>query len=342
MYKLLLMTAASTPERKALVAVLLNLPYVKLAQGGEVFAHSAVGLCLARQNPVAVWLFKRPGTVFGVARADCAFVPIGSPLKAERMAGSLTDRYICVLATTRPCCSSHLPSLPHCVELRHTIRILGASPVGAGAPGDEPGAAVDAFGRLPVAAKDAAHCMIDTDKTANLFRSWSTGRCTRALLPFCVVAGAHRAASCLNNVPETAYWGCCRCHVPAGDRVSPIEIEEVLCRTHLVPEAATFGVKRPTLGQVIVALMRPAAGAAQGTEALRTGWRRALRRCLLSAASTGTKTLCRATIPLVSSERRWRRRGSVCLSPLRSSAEIYPPCTTASHRKHGTIESRFP
>ncbi|MBK8767490.1 MAG: hypothetical protein IPM01_23910 [Burkholderiaceae bacterium] len=81
--------------------------------------------------------------------------------------------------------------------------------------------------------------------------------------------------------------------MPAGDRVSPIEIEEVLCRTHLVPEAATFGVKRPTLGQVIVALMRPAAGAAQGTEALRTGWRRALRRCLLSAASTGTDALPR-------------------------------------------------
>ena len=47
----------------------------------------------------------------------------------------------------------------------------------------------------------------------------------------------------------------------SGYRVSPTEVEEVLYGTHLIGEAAAFGVPHPTLGQGIVVVVTPKDGA---------------------------------------------------------------------------------
>ena len=54
----------------------------------------------------------------------------------------------------------------------------------------------------------------------------------------------------------------------SGYRVSPTEVEEVLYSTELVGEAAAFGVPHPVLGQAIVVVATPRAGAQLDREAL--------------------------------------------------------------------------
>lgn len=54
-----------------------------------------------------------------------------------------------------------------------------------------------------------------------------------------------------------------------GYRVSPTEVEEVIYATGLVGEAAAFGVKHPRLGEAVVVVATPAAGAALAAEALK-------------------------------------------------------------------------
>ena len=54
----------------------------------------------------------------------------------------------------------------------------------------------------------------------------------------------------------------------SGYRVSPTEVEEVIYATELVGEAAAVGIPHPMLGQAIVLIVTPRAGASLDTEAL--------------------------------------------------------------------------
>ncbi|GAB1719617.1 MAG: AMP-dependent synthetase and ligase [Nitrosospira sp.] len=54
----------------------------------------------------------------------------------------------------------------------------------------------------------------------------------------------------------------------SGYRVSPTEVEEVIYATELVGEAAAIGIPHPVLGQAIVLVVTPRAGATLDTEAL--------------------------------------------------------------------------
>jgi acyl-CoA ligase (AMP-forming) (exosortase A-associated) len=62
----------------------------------------------------------------------------------------------------------------------------------------------------------------------------------------------------------------------SGYRVSPTEVEEVVFSTGLVADAAAMGVSHPTLGQAIVVVATPAAGAAADASALLDACRRVL------------------------------------------------------------------
>jgi acyl-CoA synthetase (AMP-forming)/AMP-acid ligase II len=54
----------------------------------------------------------------------------------------------------------------------------------------------------------------------------------------------------------------------SGYRVSPTEVEEVIYATELVGEAAAIGIPHPVLGQAIVLIATPRAGASLDTEVL--------------------------------------------------------------------------
>lgn len=69
----------------------------------------------------------------------------------------------------------------------------------------------------------------------------------------------------------------------SGYRVSPTEIEEVIYRTGLVAEVAAFGVEHPSLGQAVVVVAQPAAGAAADGERLLDACREALPNYMLPA-----------------------------------------------------------
>lgn len=69
----------------------------------------------------------------------------------------------------------------------------------------------------------------------------------------------------------------------SGYRVSPTEIEEVIYRTGLVAEVAAFGVEHPALGQAVVVVAQPAAGAAADSERLLEACREALPNYMLPA-----------------------------------------------------------
>jgi acyl-CoA synthetase (AMP-forming)/AMP-acid ligase II len=69
----------------------------------------------------------------------------------------------------------------------------------------------------------------------------------------------------------------------SGYRVSPTEVEEVLYATQLVSEAAAFGVPHPTLGQAIVVVAAPAAGAVPEPDRLLAECRQRLPTYMLPA-----------------------------------------------------------
>ena len=62
----------------------------------------------------------------------------------------------------------------------------------------------------------------------------------------------------------------------SGYRVSPTEVEEVIYATGLVSEVAAFGVAHPTLGQAIIVVVMPQAGAELSADALLVAAKREL------------------------------------------------------------------
>ena len=69
----------------------------------------------------------------------------------------------------------------------------------------------------------------------------------------------------------------------SGYRVSPTEVEEVIYATEMVSEAAALGVAHPALGQAIVVVAAPAAGATLDTEALLSECKRRLPAFMVPA-----------------------------------------------------------
>jgi acyl-CoA synthetase (AMP-forming)/AMP-acid ligase II len=67
----------------------------------------------------------------------------------------------------------------------------------------------------------------------------------------------------------------------SGYRVSPAEIEEAAYDTGLVRDAVAFGAEDPALGQRVVLVVSPPAGAAVDADALLARMRRVLPRYML-------------------------------------------------------------
>jgi len=173
--------------------------YGALAGLVDQVAAAMLELGLARHDRVAVYLEKRPDSVaalFGVSAAGGVFVPVNPVLKAAQVAHILRDCNVRILVTSPERLHLLAETLKQCEDLRAVI-VVGSA-----------GGAV----RLPrvsiVSWEDAVrpragapvHRVIDTDMTAILYTSGSTGMPKGVVLSHRnMVAGARSVAQYLEN-----------------------------------------------------------------------------------------------------------------------------------------------
>lgn len=208
LFELVLRAAEHSPGALSLTFKQRTLDYGELAAGIERFAAGLVHLKLARADRVAVYLPKQPETVismFGAARAGCAFVPVNPLLKAEQVGYILRDCNVRVLVTSPERALAIAPALRACPELRHLVLVSGTSGGSAGSVlGDLPDCSPCSWDDLlDQGTRGAVHRVIDSDIVSIFYTSGSTGKPKGVVLSHRnMVTGAHSVAQYLGNVPS--------------------------------------------------------------------------------------------------------------------------------------------
>jgi acyl-CoA ligase (AMP-forming) (exosortase A-associated) len=197
LHELILRSAGHSPEAVALVDRARSLSYSALAAQVREFAGALVGLGLARQDRVGIFLPKQLETVvamFGTAAAGCTFVPVNSVLKPPQVGYILRDCDVRVLITSRSRLQDLEPELAQCPALKHVVLV------------DEPGPAGEShltWSALFAAQRGQPHRVIDTDMVSIFYTSGSTGKPKGVVLSHRnMVVGAHSVASYLGNTPQ--------------------------------------------------------------------------------------------------------------------------------------------
>ncbi|MGH8218543.1 MAG: acyl-CoA ligase (AMP-forming), exosortase A system-associated [Steroidobacteraceae bacterium] len=209
LFELVLRSADRSADAPSLSHKNRTLNYGALASQIESFARGLLDLNLARADRVAVYLPKQPETVvtmFGAARAGCAFVPVNPLLKPEQVGHILRDCNARVLVTSPERSATLATTTAACPDLRHVVLVAGrdGSPPGASgadrAPGNSP--AAHPWNALLIDGRPlAGHRVIDTDLVSIFYTSGSTGRPKGVVLSHQnMVTGAHSVCQYLGNV----------------------------------------------------------------------------------------------------------------------------------------------
>ncbi len=201
LFELPLQTAGHTPDAPALSLKGRQLDYAALATAIERCASGLIALGLGKLERVALYLPKQPETVvsmFGAARAGCAFVPVNPLLKPVQVGHILRDCNVRALITSPERAASLQEELSACPDLRWLVI------VGSGSEPSHAALAVCSWDQLLSA--DAAarmHRVIDADMVSIFYTSGSTGKPKGVVLSHKnMVTGAHSVSQYLGNTPQ--------------------------------------------------------------------------------------------------------------------------------------------
>ncbi len=197
-------SAQVTPDAPALLFKDQSFSYAQLQSRVETAAHALLSLGIGPGERVAVYLPKQPETVFslfGAAAAGACFVPINPLLKPRQLAHILPHCNVRVLITSAPRLETLLDVLDTCPDLHTIILVEDQIPESARVLSQKLLSYAE-FCRLPTAGA-LPHRRIDTDMTAILYTSGSTGNPKGVVLSHRnMVAGARSVASYLGNRPD--------------------------------------------------------------------------------------------------------------------------------------------
>ncbi len=165
----------------------------------------AQGLCAAER--VAIYLPKQPETVVGIfatAAAGGCFVPVNPVLKPRQVSYILRHSQARVLVTSAQRLQQLAAELPDCSDL-HTLVLVDTLSADSreALARDLPALTIVDWQDLLAATPLPCHRRIDTDMTALLYTSGSTGNPKGVVLSHRnMVAGARSVAEYLENTPE--------------------------------------------------------------------------------------------------------------------------------------------
>lgn len=193
-------SASATPDATALLYRDETVSYGDLQTAVQQVASGLLQLGIAPGERIAVYLPKQLETVFslfGAAAAGACFVPVNPLLKPRQVAHILPHCNVRVLVTSWQRLNILSPVLDQCTDL-HTIVLVDTPPAELPEP---PPQTLLSFAELTAGnTADSPHRRIDTDMTAILYTSGSTGNPKGVVLSHRnMVAGAVSVASYLEN-----------------------------------------------------------------------------------------------------------------------------------------------
>ena len=197
-------SARVAPDSPALLFKDQTFTYTQLQQQVEAVSNALLDLGVGAGERVAVYLPKQPETVFslfGAAAAGACFVPINPLLKPRQLGHILPHCNVRVLVTSAPRLESLQSVLTACPDLHTVVLLEDQIPECA----NELPQKLISYGEFCRSSRGnrTPHRRIDTDMTAILYTSGSTGSPKGVVLSHRnMVAGAHSVASYLGHTPD--------------------------------------------------------------------------------------------------------------------------------------------